>query len=413
MTATTTTGSQLGNGRYVVRGLLGEGAQGMTFDATDSRDGRAVAIKRFDVRGARSWKDVELAERETRVLASIDHPLVPRYIEHFEEDGALFLVMEKVEGETLDALRRRVGPLPEEEVRRFLSFADRALTYLHGRAQPVVHRDVKPRNVVRRPDGSYVLVDFGAVSEFVYRRPGGSTIVGTAGYMAPEQMQGRALPATDVYAVGATAIASLTGVEPEDLPHNGLRIDVRRALEGRASPALVSALERMLEPDPSLRPTSLAAALDSLNTASAPPPALRVVEAAPLLAPANSAQEDALVKSIRGLLWTLWGLSWVIVPVALRPFHSQQLIPIIMFGTLGVLLVLTWHKGALLRAAIRAMTGKAAPSAAPAASEPRYRIDAPTKQVRVQMSEVPSDELGRTERQSETQRRRSERPPPR
>jgi serine/threonine protein kinase len=208
----------LGGGRYVVRGLLGEGAQGKTYEATDTRSGRTVAIKRFDVRGARSWKDVELAERETRVLASLDHPLVPRYIEHFEEGGALFLVMEKVEGETLEAIRKREGALPEVEVRRFLACADRALTYLHGRGSPVVHRDVKPSNVVRRPDGSYVFVDFGAVSEFLFRR-GSSTIVGTMGYMAPEQLQGRALATSDVYAVGATALAALTGAEPETLPH--------------------------------------------------------------------------------------------------------------------------------------------------------------------------------------------------
>ncbi|HEX3344795.1 MAG TPA: serine/threonine-protein kinase, partial [Polyangiaceae bacterium] len=176
--------ARLGGGRYVVKRLLGEGAQGATYEATETAGGRTVAIKRYSVRSARSWKDVELAERETRVLASLDHPLVPRYIEHFEEDGALYLVMEKVEGETLEALRKREGGLPEAEVRRFLASADRALTYLHGRGSPVFHRDVKPGNVVRRPDGSYVFVDFGAVSEVLFRRGGSSTIVGTLGYMA-------------------------------------------------------------------------------------------------------------------------------------------------------------------------------------------------------------------------------------
>src|SRR5208337_4131141 len=149
----------------------------------------------------------------------------------------------------------------ETEVRRFLACADRALTYLHGRGSPVVHRDVKPSNVVRRPDGSFVFVDFGAVSEFLFRR-GSSTIVGTMGYMAPEQLQGRALAASDVYAVGATALAALTGADPETLPHRGLRVDVRSALQGRASPELVTSLERMLEPDPDLRAPSIGAALD-------------------------------------------------------------------------------------------------------------------------------------------------------
>jgi serine/threonine protein kinase len=190
-------GSRLGNGRYVVRGVLGEGAQGTTYDAFDEQQNRSVAIKRFDVRGARSWKDVELAEREARVLATIDHPLVPRYFEHFEESEALFLVMEKIEGETLEAIRQRSGPMGEDEVRRFLTSADRALSYLHGRSSPMVHRDVKPRNVVRRQDGSFVFVDFGTVAELISRR-GASTVVGTIGYMAPEQLQGRAMPASAV-----------------------------------------------------------------------------------------------------------------------------------------------------------------------------------------------------------------------
>jgi serine/threonine protein kinase len=254
--------AKLGAGRYAVDALLGEGAQGVTYAATDAESGRAVAIKRFDVRGARSWKDVELAEREIRVLASLDHPLVPRYITHFEEDGALYLVMARVRGETLQAMIDRDGRIAEAEVRRFLACADRALTYLNGRSSPVIHRDIKPSNVVRTADGDYVLVDFGAVSEVLFRR-GSSTIVGTAGYMAPEQMQGRATAASDVYAAGATALSALTGKEPGALPHKGLRIDVRAAIGDRATPALVASLERMLEPDPDHRAPSLASALDA------------------------------------------------------------------------------------------------------------------------------------------------------
>src|SRR6478609_8052069 len=88
---------ELGQGRYVITGSLGAGSQGETLDAVDKREGRPVAIKRFTLRVAKSWKDVELAEREATVLSSLNHPGLPRYIEHFEEDGALYLVMEKVE----------------------------------------------------------------------------------------------------------------------------------------------------------------------------------------------------------------------------------------------------------------------------------------------------------------------------
>lgn len=246
----------LRDGRFVALAPLGEGSQGCTFDGVDKREGRAVAIKRFDVRGAKGWKDVELAEREARVLSSLSHPKLPAYVDHFEHEGALYLVMEKIEGESLASLRKRGGILGEADVFRLLSDAADILEYLHGRAPAVIHRDLKPGNVIRRPDGSFVFVDFGAVRDKL-RPEGGSTIVGTFGYMAPEQFQGRALPASDVYAIGATALTLLTGEDPENLPHKGLAIDVRAALRGRSSERMINVLEQMLDPDPDRRASRL------------------------------------------------------------------------------------------------------------------------------------------------------------
>src|SRR5687768_9414681 len=111
---------ELRPGRHAVVGLLGSGSQGETLEAVDKRVGRPVAIKRFMIRGAKSWKDVELAEREASVLAALNHPSLPRYIEHFEDGGALYLVMEKIEGETLAARRKRGAPLSQEQVLHFL-----------------------------------------------------------------------------------------------------------------------------------------------------------------------------------------------------------------------------------------------------------------------------------------------------
>jgi hypothetical protein len=250
----------LGNGRYAVVGSLGAGSQGETLAAVDKREGRPVAIKRFTIRGAKSWKDVELAERVAAVLASLNHPSLPRYIEHFEENGALCLVMEKVEGESLSARRKRGQALDHTQVLRFLKDAAACLRYLHGHAPPIVHRDIKPGNVILRPDGSYCFVDFGSVRDRL-KPEGGSTVVGTFGYMAPEQFQGRAAPGSDVYAVGATALSLLTGREPEDLPHKGLAIDVEAALRGQVDRRLIAALRAMLEPDPDRRAASVDTAL--------------------------------------------------------------------------------------------------------------------------------------------------------
>jgi hypothetical protein len=239
------------DGRYSVTGVLGEGAQAQTLAAVDNRHGRAVAIKRFFVRGARSWKDVELAEREARVLGGLQHRNLPGYVEHFEEAGELYLVMERVEGESLQQLRKRGARLSPAEMLRLLTEMAEVLDYLHAHSPPIIHRDIKPGNVIRRPDGSFVLVDFGSVRDGL-KVDGGSTVVGTFGYMAPEQFQGRALPQTDVYALGVTALSLLTGEEPENLPHRGLALDVTRALPGE--PELAAFLTRLVEPDPDRRP---------------------------------------------------------------------------------------------------------------------------------------------------------------
>ena len=260
---------ELQGGRYILVAPLGQGSQGTTWDAVDKREGRAVAIKAFDVRGARAWKDVELAEREARVLSELRHPLLPRYVEHFESDGVLYLVMEKVEGTPLSVLQKRKGAMPDADVERLLCDADVVLTYLHGRSPPVIHRDLKPSNVIQRPDGSFAFVDFGAVRDHL-RAEGGSTVVGTFGYMAPEQFQGRAGPASDVYAIGATVIAMLTGLEPEKLPHRGLAVDVEAALRGRASGRLRDILLRMLEPDPDKRATRIGPLLGASRRSSPP-----------------------------------------------------------------------------------------------------------------------------------------------
>jgi serine/threonine protein kinase len=185
-------------------------------------------------------------------------------VDHFEENGCLYLVTEKIEGESLASFKRRGERLNPEEVARFLSDTSAILEYLHTRSPPVIHRDIKPSNVIKRVDGSFALVDFGAVRDRL-KPEGGSTVVGTFGFMAPEQFQGRALPASDVYSVGATALSVLTAQDPEQLPHRGLAIDVQAALGEHAPPALVHVLERMLEPDPDRRASSITTLLNELG----------------------------------------------------------------------------------------------------------------------------------------------------
>jgi serine/threonine protein kinase len=241
--------------RYRLGPKLGKGSQGELFLARDEwlkgdDKERLVVVKRLTPRG--TWKSFELFEREAKVLSQLRHAGVPRHLANFEDPPGVFnLVMERAPGENLRDLtaRRR---LSQTEVRDVLIRALEILDYLHTRSPTVIHRDIKPSNILRAPDGRLSLVDFGGVLDAA-REKGGSTVVGTFGYMAPEQLHGEATPATDLYALGATIVALLGGVEPEDVPRKGLQMDLERHLPS-IDAGLRDTLIAMTDPDPSERP---------------------------------------------------------------------------------------------------------------------------------------------------------------
>ncbi len=242
-------------GRFRIGPQLGRGSQGEIFLARDEKakgaDDKEVVVKRLTPRG--TWKSFELFERETKVLSQLRHAGVPRYLATIEEPPGTFnLVMQRMPGENLrDFTKRR--RLSEVELRDVLIRCLEILDYLHTRTPPVVHRDIKPSNIMRAPsDGRCSLVDFGGVLDAA-REKGGSTIVGTFGYMAPEQLHGQAVPATDIYALGATIVALAGGVEPEDVPRKGLKMDLDKHLPA-LDPAFRQALAAMTDPDPDHRP---------------------------------------------------------------------------------------------------------------------------------------------------------------
>ena len=241
-------------GRYRLGPRLGKGSQGEIFLARDDKPTgsaeREVVVKRLTPRG--TWKSFELFEREAKVLAQLRHPGVPRHLATIEEPPGTFnLVMQRAPGENLRDIsaRRRFSQL---ELRDVLVRCLEILDYLHTRTPPVVHRDIKPSNIVRAPDGRCALVDFGGVLDAA-REKGGSTVVGTFGYIAPEQLHGQATPATDLYALGATIVALAGGIEPEDVPRKGLRMDLERHLPA-LDDGFREALIAMTDPDPDKRP---------------------------------------------------------------------------------------------------------------------------------------------------------------
>ena len=255
-------------GRWRLGPRMGAGAQAKTYLARDERDqAHVVVVKQFHL-GKSDWKHFDLFEREVRVLKSLRHPGVPRFLGSFESEPGVFdLVMERIPGPTLRALATKVR-FTDEELRDVLARVLEILDYLHRRNPPVVHRDIKPANLVRDAKGNVGLVDFGGVRAAL-RDDGGSTVIGTFGYMAPEQLHGQATPATDIYGLGATIVALAGGLEPEKVPRRGLRMDLRAHLKAR-DPALVDILEAMTEPDPDQRPRSARAVAGMLRRRPSP-----------------------------------------------------------------------------------------------------------------------------------------------
>lgn len=281
--------------RYAVRSLLGQGSFGRTYLASDrQREGRLVAIKQLRAEGEEGWKRHELFEREVAVLGALRHHGIPEVYEQLRVPRArgedVYLVMEYIEGESLAAIAGRGAPMDPARLLTLLLGLLEILDYLHTRAPPVLHRDIKPANVIVRPGGSPALVDFGAVRN-VFKRPdeGGSTVVGTHGYMPFEQYMGQASPASDLYAVGATFLHLLTGRSPAEFVGEGGRIEVPADLPG--GPLLGGVITRLLAPAASDRYASARATRDALLGGVAEPGSRALVPAtvssslAPLLDP--------------------------------------------------------------------------------------------------------------------------------
>jgi serine/threonine protein kinase len=237
--------------RYSILYILGQGGIGITYAAEDLKTGEKVALKAVSLRRTDDLKVLELFEREARILAQVQHPAIPRYIDYFEvgkrRDRFFYLAQQLAEGQSLARLIENGWHPPATEVRWIANQILDILVYLQHLVPPVIHRDIKPQNIIRRDDGQIFLVDFGAVQDVYHQTiTGGSTVVGTYGYMAPEQFRGKAVLATDLYGLGATIIYLLTSKSPTDLPQRKLKIDFRSHV--RINKQFANWLERMIEP---------------------------------------------------------------------------------------------------------------------------------------------------------------------
>ncbi|MEM6255245.1 MAG: serine/threonine-protein kinase [Cyanobacteria bacterium P01_D01_bin.156] len=254
--------------RYRILSILGQGGSSITYMAKDTSNGDSVALKELSIKSLSDWKKLELFEREAQVLKNLNHPAIPQYVDYFqvdtERDRYFYIVQELAPGKSLAEMIAADHRFSEADASHIGTEILQVLIYLHSLNPPIIHRDIKPQNIICSDDGRIFLVDFGAV-QTVYQNTiaCGSTVVGTFGYMAPEQFRGNAFPTTDLYGLGTTLLALLTHQHPGDLPQKRLTIDFRPVIS--LSPSFATWLDRLIEPLMEDRFESASAALLALS----------------------------------------------------------------------------------------------------------------------------------------------------
>jgi serine/threonine protein kinase len=261
------------NRRYRIIKQVGKGGFGAVYMAADLQFGnRLVAIKEMSQSGLNQQDLIEATNaftREALMLASLSHANLPRIYEQFTESGRWYLVMDYIEGETLEEYLNKAprGYLPLSESLDIGIQLCTVLEYLHTRFPPIIFRDLKPANVMRTPNGHLYLIDFGIARHF---KPGQTTdtiALGSPGYAAREQYskaQTQTTQRSDIYSLGATMHQLLTGDDPSLMPFQFA------PLHGQALPATLETLiMQMVELDASDRPASMAYVKQELQSVAA------------------------------------------------------------------------------------------------------------------------------------------------
>jgi len=244
-------------GRYLILSQIGRGGMGAVYQARDVRlPGKLWAVKELTDAAITDPTEKQRAvsgfQREAHLLASLDHPNIPKVVDSFSQTGNYYLVMEYVEGDTLENLLAARGrPFSEAEVRPWLTQLCSALAYLHSQRPPIIFRDLKPDNIMLSRTGQIKLIDFGIARFFRPGKAHDTAFLGTTGYAPPEQYgQGQTDARSDVYGLGVTVHRLLTGYDPTATP---LHLPPVRQLNPGVSQAMERVIARALEHDPAAR----------------------------------------------------------------------------------------------------------------------------------------------------------------
>ncbi len=256
--------------RYHLLYPLGEGGSGFTYAALDQHTKTHMALKLLSHRRVQDWKQLDLFEREARTLQHLHHPGIPRYFGYHTlqyQGSTLFAISQELApGQSLAAWIKTGWQPREAQVQEIAKQILEILVYLQQLIPPVIHRDLKPHNIIYNDSEQATqlyLVDFGAVQETIHAATLGSTVIGTFGYMAPEQFRGHANLTTDLYGLGTTLIYLLTQQHPTDLPHRYMKIDFRSQVQ--LSDFFAEWLDKLIEPNSQDRFPTAAVALKVLT----------------------------------------------------------------------------------------------------------------------------------------------------
>lgn len=267
------------DGKYEILKLIGRGGMSLVYLAIDNRLKKQWAIKEIRSNGEEIQLLLKGLENEANILKKIDHPVIPRIVDILHENGIIYVVMDYIEGRTLAEILDEEGVQQQNLVIEWGRQLADALKYLHSMKPPIIYRDMKPSNIMLKPDGMIKLIDFGTAKEFKVDNLADTTALGTRGYAAPEQFGdsgGRGKyntdARTDIYSLGATLYHLVTGKSPSEAPYEirpirewnpnlsqGLEVIIRKCTESnpekrfQSCTELIYALEHYEKLDQSYR----------------------------------------------------------------------------------------------------------------------------------------------------------------
>ena len=258
--------------RYEIQQQLGKNPGRKTLLVKDLETQELVVVKLLNFDNEFDWQDLKLFEREAQILEELSHPAIPKYLDSFKVDTNNYkgfgLVQTYIRAKSLEEHIQAGRTFNEAEVKQIAKALLEVLNYLHSRQSAVIHRDIKPSNILLgNRSGNHVgdvyLVDFGSVKTTAQLQGGTMTVVGTYGYMAQEQFGGRAVPASDLYSLGATLIYLATGSHPADLLGDEMAIEFEESVN--LSDEFINWLKWMTQTTLKKRPKSTEIALKELE----------------------------------------------------------------------------------------------------------------------------------------------------